>query len=233
MKNWFKTYIFSLRKDLVFILVSDVLFLLLMELILKKIPAPFPVFVKIGDISVTLSISFMASFIFYFVQVHLPEVRQKAHIYPRVASLFRGVLINEKALLTNFVGVRTYDELTESEIKNGAINRNINIPNAPLRFAGLNRNANWMEYCFYRVDKIDQKWEMIMKYSSYLDSKCISILADIQENSLLVFLRSMRGIYNTTRFSKLNDIDDLFLNFWKAIQEQEMYYKDVFDNYQQ
>ena len=82
LNRWWKTYVKSIRKDLVVMLLADIVFLLVMELFLRNIPAPFPVFVKIGDLLVTLAVSFLASFIFYFVQVHLPETQQKTNIYP-------------------------------------------------------------------------------------------------------------------------------------------------------
>ena len=98
--------------------------------------------------------------------------------------------------------------------------------------AGLNRRANWMEYGFNEVSDIDQTWEMIMKYSSYLDSECLSILAKIQNNSVLTFFRRMRGIY----YALPNDInirgfEQNYVEFWHLIQVQEKYYNKVFANY--
>ena len=60
MKRWIREYLFSIRKDLLFMLLADVVFLLVMELVLREIPAPYPIFVKIGDVMVTLAISFIA-----------------------------------------------------------------------------------------------------------------------------------------------------------------------------
>ena len=228
MKSWIKEYLFSLRKDLLYLLLVDVFFLLVMELVLRKIPAPFPVFVKIGDLMVTLAISFMASFIFYFVQVHMPDVRHKANVYPCVAKLFHRILINEKALLKNYVGAQSYEELTEDMIKQGARSRDVNVQDAPLYLAGAKRNANWIEYGFHQVDDIDKYWEMMMKYSSYLDSEFISILANIQDDNLLHFFRTMRKLYKSLQFGEMHGFDELFLRFWHAIQSQEKYYNENF-----
>lgn len=228
MKSWIKEYLFSLRKDLLYLLLVDVFFLLLMELVLRKIPAPFPFFVKIGDLMVTLAISFMASFIFYFVQVHMPDVRHKANVYPCVAKLFHRILINEKALLKNYVGAESYEELTADMIKQGARSRDVNVQDAPLYLAGAERNANWIEYGFHQVDDIDKYWEMMMKYSSYLDSECISILANIQDDNLLHFFRTMRKLYKSLQFGEMHGFDELFFRFWHAIQSQEKYYNENF-----
>lgn len=212
-------------------LLADFIFLLIMELVLRKIPAPFPFFVKIGDLMVTLAISFVASFIFYFVQVHMPDVRHKANVYPCVAKLFHRILINEKALLHNYVGAQSYEELTEEIIKEGANRRNVSMQDAPLFLAGCNRNANWMEYGFHQLDHIDKYWEMIMKYSSYLDSECISILADIKEDSFIQFFRTMRNLYNHLSFGKLDGMSEPLLGFWNIIKEQDKYYNDIFAIY--
>lgn len=228
MKRWIREYIFSLRKDLLYMLFADVIFLLVMELVFRKIPAPFPIFVKIGDVMVTLAISVIASFIFYFVQVHMPDIRHKANVYPCVAKLFHRILINEKALLKNYVGAQSYEDLTENVIKMGVMRRDVNVQDAPLFLAGDNRNANWLEYGFHQVDDIDKYWEMIMKYSSFLDSKCISILADIKEDSLLHFFRTMRRLYKSLQFGEMHGFDELFLKLWQSIQSQEKYYNENF-----
>ena len=55
MFNWIRTYLFSLRRDFAILLGGDLLFLLVMELWLRNIPAPYPVFVRIGDLMVTLT----------------------------------------------------------------------------------------------------------------------------------------------------------------------------------
>lgn len=72
---------------------------------------------------------------------------------------------------------------------------------------------------------------MIMKYAMYLDSKFISIMAKIQEDSLLLFFRKMIGIYKTTPINHMNGIDELFITFWNNIQEQEQYYNEVLVKY--
>lgn len=54
MNKWFKTYVMSIRRDFVCLLIVDAIFLLVMELVLMKIPAPFTIFVRIGDLMVTL-----------------------------------------------------------------------------------------------------------------------------------------------------------------------------------
>ena len=234
MIKWIKTYVLSLRRDIVFLLIFDCVFLLIMELWLKKIPAPFPIFVIIGDVMITVGISFLASFIFYFVQVHLPETRQKNNLYPVISELFHRIILIEKGFLTEYVGVKPFESLTEDGIRTGAISRDVNIQNAPIHLAGLNRSANWMEYGLHEVADIDKTWEMLMKYSSYMDSELLSLLSRVQSNSTLTFFRTMKSIYPTLKQGlKLNGFEGGFVELWRFIQKQEAYFDKVLKEYKQ
>lgn len=232
MRTWIKTYVLSLRKDIVILLIVDLLFLFIMEVFLRSIPAPFPVFVKIGDFFVTLAISFVASFIFYFAQIHMPNVKEKNDLYPSIAILFNRIINAEKALLVNYVNVKQFKNLTEDIIRQGAEDRDVSIQDAPLILAGPNRHANWMEYGFHQLSDIDKNWSMIMQYSSYLDSRCLSIMARIQEDSVLMFFRNMRSLYNSVKFGKLSGMSSSFVKFWNMIREQEEYYNAIFAEHQ-
>lgn len=232
MKKWIKTYVVSLRGDILKMLLADVILLLLMELVFKQIPAPYPFFVTIGDIVVTLLISFIASFIFYFVQVHMPETKQKEDLYPSIAALYFRILNTEKSLLYNFVGAKSYEELNEDMIIAGAKARDVNIQDAPLILAGVERNANWLEYGFNAVEDIDKTWEMIMKYSTFLDSECLSLLSKVQSGGVLGVFRALRGIYRTlSNGVNIGDIENEFLKFWHFVQVQDDYYNRVFAPY--
>ena len=209
-------------------LLANFIFLLIIESILIMKPTMWHVTKTICEITATLSISFFASFIFYFVQVHMPDIRHKSNIYPRIANIFKSILIIEKSLLTNYVGMKEFEDLTEDVIRSGVINRNVLLQDAPLHMIGPDRSADWIEYGMHQVNGIDDRWELLMKYSSYLDSKCISILADIREDSLLHFFRSMRKLYNSLQFGELHGFEDLFLTFWHSIQKQEKYYNENF-----
>ena len=234
MKNrWIQNYICTLSKDLKILLLANFIFLLILEATLIMMPTMWHVTKTICEIAATLSISFFASFIFYFVQVHLPEIRHKANVYPSIANIFESILLFQKSLLTNFVGVKEYRDLTDDVIRTGVTNRNVHLQDAPLHMIGPDRSADWIEYGMHQVNSIDDRWELLMKYSSYLDSECISILADIREDSLLHFFRSMRKLYNSLQFGELHGFEDLFLKFWYSIQQQEKYYNENFAIFRQ
>ena len=85
-------------------------------------------------------------------------------------------------------------------IEKGVNERDINKKDAPLVIAGNpDRNANWMEYAFNELKDIGKSWDMIMRYSIFLDSECLSLLSKIQSDGTLMFFRTMKGIYLSTQ----------------------------------
>lgn len=235
MRIWIKTYILSIRKDIAWLLFTDVVFLLFMELVLRKIPAPYPIFVRIGDLFFTLAISFLASFIFYFVQIHLSKIREKKNIYPVIASLFSRMMDSEKSIITGLMGTE-WDDLTEDVIKENVAKLNL-YEKAPLVIGGLkgDRKANWIEYCLYRVRRFDKNWGMMMHYSSYLDSEFMAILSRMQQPyGLLRFVRDTMQLSIDTGHPLQVDPNAyrMFVNFWLFIKEQEEYYNRELKSYE-
>ena len=230
MIRWFKTYVLSIRKDFVYLLVVDAIFLLIMELVLKKIPAPYPVFVRIGDLMVTLAVSFIASFIFYFVQVHMPKIKERERIYPSIAKMFNQILSSETDILTQLLGLKM-KEMSEEVIKEKA--KHIDLyTEAPLTIGSPqgDHRANWLEYCIYRVGIIDRNTDMMLNVSSYLDSECLDILMRIQDSeTFLVQVRRLFPMCIADGVHKLQyQIPDPFIRLWHFIEEQEAYYDRVF-----
>ena len=227
MRKWIKTYILSIRKDIAWLLFADLIFLLFMELVLRKIAAPYPIFVWFGDLFVTLAISFLASFIFYFVQIHLSKIKERKDIYPVIASLFSRMMDSEKSILTGLMGTK-WDELTEDVIKKNVTKLNL-YDKAPLVLGGPNgdRKANWVEYCLYRIRRFDKNWGMMMHYSSYLESEFMAILSRMQHPyGLLRFVRDTMQLSIETGHPLQVDPNTygMFVDFWLFIKEQEDYY---------
>ncbi len=233
MFNWIRTYLFSLRRDFAILLGGDVLFLLVMELWLRNIPAPYPVFVRIGDLMVTLAVSFIASFIFYFVQVHMPKVKERERIYPSIAKMFNQIMGAETDILTQLLGLKM-KEMSEEAIKEKA--KHIDLyTEAPLTIGSPkgDHRANWLEYCIYRVGIIDRNTDMMLNVSAYLDSECLDILMRLQDSeTFFVQVRRLFPMCIAGGVHKLQyQIPDPFIRLWHFIEEQEVYYDRVFGKY--
>lgn len=233
MNKWIKTYVFSLRRDFAILLGVDVLFLFAMEFIFRNIPAPYPVFVRIGDLLVTLAVSFIASFLFYFVQVHMPKIKEKERIYPSIAKMFNQILSAETDILTQLLGLKM-KEISEETIKEKA--KPIDLySEAPLTIGSPkgDHRANWLEYCIYRVGIIDRNTDMMLNVSAYLDSECMDILMRIQNSeTFLVQIRNLFPLCVAGGVHKLQyQIPGPFIRLWHFIEEQEIYYDRVFRKY--
>lgn len=232
MIKWFKTYVLSLRKDIGWLLCADVVFLLFMELVLRKIPAPYPIFVRIGDLFVTLAVSFLASFIFYFVQVHMHEIKEKEKVYPSIAQMFRFIINAEWDLLTNLLGIKM-GEMSEDKIREKVQEINL-YTEAPLVIGRQDgdHKANWIEYCIYHMRTIDRNWDIMMNMSAYLDSECMNLLLRIQNSdTFLINVRRLFPMCNGNPHRITYKVPTTFIKFWHFIEEQEAYYDRVFNPY--
>lgn len=233
MNKWFKTYVLSIRKDFLWLLFVDVTFLLIMELVLKKISAPYAIFVRIGDLFVTLGVSFLASFIFYFVQVHMHRIKEKEHVYPSIAMMFNAIICAEKDILTQLLGIKMED-MSEEAIKGRAQHIDL-YKEAPLTIGSANNadhRANWLEYCMYRVGHIDRNVDMMLHLSPYLDGECMNILMRIQNfDTFLGQVRRLFPICNGKTHPLVYQVSGPFIQLWNFIQEQEAYYDRVLNRY--
>lgn len=232
MMKWVKTYLFSLRCDFAIILGVDLVFLLVMELWLQSIPAPYPVFVRIGDLFVTLGVSYIASLIFYFVQVHMPKIKEKEHLYPSIAMMFNAIISAEKDILTQLLGIKM-KEMSEETIKEKVQHIDL-YKEAPMTIGGRrgDHRANWLEYCMYRVVHIDRNVDMMLHLSSYLDGECMKILMRIQNfDTFLGQVRRLFPMCNEKIHPLIYQVPGPFIQLWHFIEEQEEYYDRVFNPY--
>lgn len=232
MLKWIKTYIISLRRDFAILLGVDILFLLVMELWLRNIPAPYPVFIRIGDLFVTIGVSYIASLIFYFVQVHMPRIKEREHLYPSIAMMFNAKLSAEKDILTQLLGLKL-DEMSEDAIKEKAQYIDL-YKEAPLTIGGAvsDHRANWLEYCMYRVGHIDRNVDMMLHLSAYLDGECLTILMRIQNfDTLLGQVRRIFPMCSGRAHQLTFQVPGPFIELWHFVEKQEKYYDREFSKY--
>lgn len=137
-------------------------------------------------------------------------------------------------MIRNFAGASSYEQLSAEMIEKGVNERDINKKDAPLVIAGNpDRNANWMEYAFNELKDIGKSWDMIMRYSNFLDSECLSLLSKIQSDGTLMFFRTMKGIYlSTQRLFDLKGFGSGFVSLWNLVKEQEAYYYKTFAEFE-
>ena len=232
INKWYKTYIKSLRRDIVYLLIADLLFLVVLEFGLKQIPAPFAWFVTVGDIAFTLAVSFIASFIFYFVQVHIYKINEKEKVYPSIAQIFRFIINTEWDLLTNLMGIKK-GEMSEEKIREKVQEIDL-YTEAPLVIGRLDgdHKANWIECCIYHVRAIDKNLDMMMNMSTYLDGECMNLLLRLQNSdTFLINVRRLFPMCNGNPHRITYKLPMTFINFWHFIEEQEAYYDREFNRY--
>lgn len=76
-----KNRIFSIRKDLLLLLVTSLSAIILINFWLIQIPGKYDFQYTIGQFFLKLSFSYIAAFIFYFLVIHLPKQERKSNSY--------------------------------------------------------------------------------------------------------------------------------------------------------
>mgnify|MGYP004595903697 FL=1 len=128
------------------------------------------------------------------------------------------------------------EELSEDAIIHHASSLDL-YSDAPLILGGVygDHNANWIEYGLFEVNRIDKNWDMMIRYSAYLDSECMALLNRIHSpGSMLDLIRRIFPMCKSKMhtFSFGDGSERTFLEFWKFIQEQDTYYDRIFKRYE-
>ncbi len=96
IKSYFSIYIKTLPKSLFWIFIICIIFIFLYKLRLVDIKEIFNNASRVGNIFYDLSLAYSASFIFYFITIHIKEQRDKTKINTFVGNKIKQIIDNTK-----------------------------------------------------------------------------------------------------------------------------------------
>lgn len=175
-------YILAVKPSLNIFLLLTILCLVVMESYLLNIPEVVPWGAEFGKVFYKLCLSFIASYIFYFVVVHIKSESDKEQINGFISSKVDRVIgdcksqINDFKRQVNYESAEIYLTLEEIEEVFSKINPH---SNAPLLLGGLENHANWMQYMIRHKNRSQEAIQKIFVKMPFLDSKLVRILAEI------------------------------------------------------
>lgn len=155
-----------------------------MEAYLFDIPELVPWGKEFGIIYYKLCLSLMASYIFYFIVIHLKSQSDKENINAFVATKSYGVVGDYKSqireLKKEINSTIEDDYLSKEQIED--IFKAINPKNnAPLLLGQFGNYANWIQYMSYHKDRTQKLIQKIFIKMPFLDSKLVRLLAEIDD----------------------------------------------------
>lgn len=185
--------ILAVNRYLNFTLIIAIGSVIVMEAYLFDIPEIVPWGEEFGAIYYKLSLSLMASYIFYFIVIHLKSQLDKENINAFVATKSFGVIgdyISQIEALKKEVNFSIEENyLLKKEIEE--IFKAINPKNnAPLLLGQFGNYANWLQYMSYYKDRTQKLIQKIFIKMPFLDSKLVRLLAEIDDCSHFVIIES-------------------------------------------
>lgn len=173
---------------------------------------------KLGN---DLSLAYMGSFIFYVVQVYIPETRKNNVIKKSIQQRLNKILVEliDPIKYTNkyFLNEDSNDEIFSDE-KINKISQNIELFRRSGKFNGRGETLSTLEYMYINNMKIKQEVECIYKaLGIYLEVELINILNEIDNVDEYNFIQRTKEFYIIFENNKVNNkhninLDDMYIN---------------------
>jgi len=180
-------YILSVPLLLNITLVVAILSVIIIDMYLKNMPEIVPWGNEFSEIYYRLCLSLFASYIFYFIVVHIKLERDKENVNVFISSKVFQIIGEYKAQI-NAIKKEVNSEILDEYLNEIALEnmfQQINTQSkAPLVLSNVGNTvnyANWMKYFSYHNVRIQTTIQKIFVHMPFLDSKLVSILAHIDD----------------------------------------------------
>jgi len=184
---------------------------------------------KIEAIIENLCLSYIAGYIFYFLNIYLVERREKKHIMPYIASNVIRLISNNHTIIHNATGKMKFDFnwwLSEQEWKD-YLSKTDYEEKVKFYFP----KENWIYFINKRNKSTLNTIDKLLLTGKYLDEELRNLLFEIRESSFLnednnLFSDNILGKHYKTWFRFFDRVEKLKPYFDKNLKS---YYK--FDKY--
>lgn len=206
--------------------------ILLIEAWLGEVTEIVPWGAEFGVVYYSLCISIMASYIFYFIVVHLKEQADKDNIDAFVAIKVFGILNDFKIQMRELKRESKFSEedyyLSQGQL--GLIFKAISPKGkAPLILGQSGQHGDWMLYLKMNNERVQKSIQKIFAKMTFLDSKLVKILADIDDCDHFNAIESMYGMqFSNTDMSAWSG---MFHRYSVLMECLDIYYQSRLEDY--
>jgi len=193
----------SVRPEVNCLLAGSISALLVKVLWLDRYPALFVGAYELGLIIEAVLISIPASYVFYFIVVHLKEVSDRSAIYPYAAkhvSRIVGTCCSQLAEVGNASGCSLALATADKATITAAFENIHPYSDAPAILSPGNARANWFQYFDYHRRRSQDSIAKVMAQLIYLDARLVALLSAIDDCSHFTQLDIVANV-------KLNNTD--------------------------
>lgn len=221
-------YCKALRRELWFLFFLAFAVIIVIEFWLVNIPEYFPRGAKIGTLVSGLAFAIISAFVFYFIVVHVKEVRDRENLNSYVRGKVKTIinsctkLISEMAKASKVQITGKYPNCKEIKDICKAITP---CSEAPLEIIRVNRKANWIEFCSFYKNHSNIATAKINLKMPFLETELVKILAEIDDSkyfNLLNTLLTMMPFKN----EDLSLLENSLIEYINLIKTLESYYEE-------
>lgn len=230
----------GIQQSLIWVLIGSIAGVLLIDLFIRECIPEKGLFFSFINIVYTVCISFIASFVFYCIQVHLKEVKDKKKILPSVESLYFRLLSYVNDIIVDIIRgidsskkIDSISNVTKEEFISAA--KRVRFDLSSSVFSG-DTKLTWLQYFSSRQKQIEECRKNVLDFAHFLDEECISLLADIRNDAFLFTLVILSSNFEETGHKANFDMDgaesffeqyyDLAMRMNKFYSEQLEPFKD-------
>jgi hypothetical protein len=168
--------------------------------------------VKVENLIENLCMSYIAGYIFFFLNSYLVEREEKKHIMPYIASNVMSLISNNHTIIHNITGVMKFDFkwwLTEQEFK-----ENLSKIQSQEKVKFYFPKEDWTFFLNKRNSSTIEIVDKLLLSGKYLDEELRNILLEIRCSS---FLREDCNLFSENNYKTWN-------RYFKRIEKLKPYF---------
>jgi hypothetical protein len=221
MQKLFKYYRRT-RKDLKALLYIFIATYFLIEFVFNNYNEIFNGAHKLAVFFSDISISYISSFIFYFIVVQIKSEEDKANINELIGQKVYSIITSGHLLIQPFLVKKdkkaNFEYLNRIQLRKLLSSFNKRDNEAPLSSNG--KNKSWLEWYEYLKESTEEDFRIINVRYNLLDAELIKILSRI-ENSL--FFYQFELLYNDVIGETFAMFEIQIFSYLNLIKELEVY----------
>jgi len=247
MGNFLRLFL-SIKGGLLGIFLIALTLIFLKDFILTDIFQPNSSSSKIINLVYLFSFSYLTSFIFYFLVVHLKNLQDRLNIYEYIKNKNKGIIEKTESILRDLknrsrVSFNSKYPSTE-ELNKVFLIINLSETSPHLSFNGLSGYfTSWFEYFADHKNDIDEILNKILRYAQYVESDYVKLLLKIEDCNFFDFIsytfglsvmdKSFKKDVNLTKdlvkYIKKEVIVNYLFEYFSLIKKLELYAKKEFN----
>ncbi len=222
-----KKYILSINKTLGLLCIGSLISVFIIDFWLIDIPAPLPIFEKLGKIYYAVCMSFLTCFIFHFVVVHIPTIKNRQLINGYISTQIQNIINISFGFVTLLAKHKQYDIKdkypTEEDIIYLFRNTISTEKNPNMVDVKTFRHLMWYETLYDMLVKNQESITKIESKDMYIDAELSLLITNIKEASLIMVAECYPVAKKISEGDNMVVFSTFFYDYLKHIQSLKTY----------